>query len=313
MANDLTFWEHLSELRTVLIKCLMIILLGTVCALYFYQEIFAFLTHPLQHNLNISSSELQHQEIHKERIFNPNSSEIKYQLKGETEISSFSYGVQQVSDNVFLIPSKGFIEFNHLKQKGSDLVLFSPLEGFIASFRVSFWVGLVGTSPFWVLFIIQFLLPALHVHERKLVFSFLILSFIFMAIGILSAFFFTIPIANHYLQMFNQGIGINLWGLDNYLSYTVTLLLSNAFAFEMGVVLFLLVHCGIISAEAMKSKRRHMIVVAFIIGAILTPPDVLTQFMLAIPLIILYEAAILYASYLTRTWTRSFLPWSSRY
>ena len=72
--------------------------------------------------------------------------------------------------------------------------------------------------------------------------------------------------------------------------------MANGVAFEIGAILFLLVHYRLISAEAMREKRRYVILAAFILGALLTPPDVLTQLLMAVPLIILYEIAILYAS-----------------
>ncbi len=68
-------------------------------------------------------------------------------------------------------------------------------------------------------------------------------------------FFVTIPLANQYLQLFNEGIGINLWTLSSYLDYTVALLLANAFGFEGAVILLFLVHFGILSADAMINKR----------------------------------------------------------
>ena len=128
-----------------------------------------------------------------------------------------------------------------------------------------------------------------------LLFPFLSLSLLFLFAGFLFAFFLTIPIANHYLMSFNEEIGVNLWAFANYLDYTIILLLAHGLAFEICVVLLFLVHFGFLTAEKMRAKRSFFAVGAFILSAVLTPPDVLTQLMLAFPLIFLYEVAIFYA------------------
>ena len=103
-----------------------------------------------------------------------------------------------------------------------------------------------------------------------------------------------------YLFNFNDQLGINRWSLAFYMDYTTLLLLSNALAFEIFAIILLLVHYRLLKAYQMKSKRRHVIVAAFILGAILTPPDIISQLLLALPLILLYEMTIIY-SYL-RDW-----------
>jgi sec-independent protein translocase protein TatC len=105
----------------------------------------------------------------------------------------------------------------------------------------------------------------------------------------------TIPAANSYLLLFNANLGLNLWTLSNYLDYTFLLLIGNGIAFEIGLILLFLVHLGVVSAEFLASKRRHFIVIAFILAALLTPPEVMSQILLAIPLIGLFEASIFYA------------------
>jgi len=118
-----------------------------------------------------------------------------------------------------------------------------------------------------------------------------------MFLGGSFAYLITIPIANDYLLLFNQDIGTNFWSLSSYLDYTVILMIGNAISFECAVIGIFLVQQNILSSDTLIRKRRYFIVGAFILGAILTPPDVLTQAMLAIPLMILYELIILYAKF----------------
>lgn len=176
-----------------------------------------------------------------------------------------------------------------------NLVLLSPLEGFMAAMKISFWLGVFLTSPVWLFLLAKFFLPAMHRHERRLLIPFLVSSVILITLGVAFSLTVTIPISNIYLAAFNQGIGTNLWSLSSYLDYTLFLVLANGIAFESAVVGVFAVHLGLVSAKAFSTNRRMAILGAFIIGALLTPPDVLTQLMLAIPLIALYELLALYA------------------
>jgi sec-independent protein translocase protein TatC len=288
-----SLWEHVAELRQTLIRSFFIILCGVAISLYFHQEVFQVLTLPLKQSA-FDTSTLNHQEIRRERIVNNGAENSRFQLPTFNNWVTLSTGAKRIDSHTILLPPGAHAEYEHYVSTNRLLVL-SPLEGMLISFKASFWIGLVGTSPLWIFVLLKFISPALRTNEKRLIWPFLGLSFSFVLAGLAFAFFLTIPLANQYLYAFNGEIGTNLWSLSNYVNYTLFLLLANAAAFEMGLVLFFLVHCRFLTAEQMRSKRRHMIVVAFILGALLTPPDVLTQFMLAIPLICLYELAILYA------------------
>lgn len=226
----LTFWEHLSLLRRILIQCCFVIILSMFLAFYFYQEIFHILLYP---------------------------------LKSETGVI--------------------------------NLVLLTPLEGIQVLFKVCFLVGLLGSSPFWIGLLLFFFLPALYKEEKRLVFPFLVISFLFLTLGVGFGFFVTLPLANRYLYELNQELGNNFWSLSSYIDYALAVLLASGFIFELCVVLFFLVHQDLITSQFLSSKRRHAIILAFILAAILTPPDILSQVLLALPLICLYECILMYA------------------
>lgn len=181
-----------------------------------------------------------------------------------------------------------------------ELFFFSPVEGFIAVFRFSFWVGVLGTSPFWISAILRFVKPALRGKEKEWLPFFCLLSALFIFAGFIVCFKMTLPFAVQYLFQFNQTIGGNLWGFSAYLDFVLMLLFSHGAAFELGALLIFLIHSGILKGEFLAKKRRHAIVASLIIGALLTPPDVFTQIAIAFPLIAFYELAILYG-YFTRT------------
>jgi len=333
---EATFWDHVEELRKVFIRSLLVIGLGIMAALFFYQEIFGVLTSPLQ-----ARQAVQRNEIRYERIYNPSSYDIPYQLasnernsnseslildsavqddKAMQDFESESllmrgdhsqkvkaprikggYGSKNcvalssstAESRLITIPAKNSILIEKTITS-SPLLVLGPIEGMLTTFKMAFWIGLVATSPFWMYFLFSFIAPALEPYQKTMILPFISLSIVFILAGILFSFYITIPFANQYLQLFNESIGTNLWTLSNYLDYTVILLLANGLAFEFAVILFFMVHYRVLRPESMTKKRRHMIVAAFVIGALLTPPDVLTQILMAIPLIILYEIIILY-------------------
>lgn len=201
---------------------------------------------------------------------------------------SFSFYFYQEIFSILLYPLKSKIE-------RVDLVLLTPLEGIQVLCKICFLVALVASSPFSIGLLLFFFLPALHREEKRLLIPFLTMSFLFLLLGVGFGFFVTLPLANRYLHALNQELGNNLWSLSSYIDYTLTVLLASGFVFELCVILFFLVHRDVITFEFLHSKRRHAILLAFILGAILTPPDILSQVLLALPLIGLYECILVYA------------------
>ena len=285
------FWDHLEELRQIFIKIMWVVLMGTGIAFLFHQPILHFLTTPLPQSLQ--HPDLLTYDIKTHRIINKGQNFALFRLPKEGLIKDQSPEVKWVEDDQFYLPANGYVEWEEAKPSTS-LLLLGPMEGLTLSLKVSFWVGFTCTSPIWLYFIFQFVAPALHQKEKLLVLPFISMSFIFITLGLCFAYFITIPIANRYLLVFNEGLGLNLWSLMNYMDYTFFLLLSSAIAFELFVVAFLLVHYGFLKVGLMKNKRKHAIVASFILGALLTPP-IFFRIFVAIPMIILYECTILYA------------------
>ncbi len=178
-----------------------------------------------------------------------------------------------------------------------NLVFLNPIEGFTSALKVSFWAALIATSPIWLYMIVQFLLPALHSNEKKLIFPFLFLSSLFVTGGVLFAYFVSLPLVIDFFVRFNAPLGLNLWSFSKTLQFVLSLLLAHGLAFELFVALLILVHFGLLSASLLAKGRRYVILAIFILAAILTPPDVLSQLLLALPLMLLYESTILYAKF----------------
>ena len=177
------------------------------------------------------------------------------------------------------------------------LYLLTPLEGFAASAKLSFWAGLIFSSPLWLYFVLNFFLPALKKKERGLLFPFFLGSLIFIAGGILFAYTITLPLVIKFFHTFNRSLGENLWSLSKSLDLVMSLLLAHALVFEFYMVLLLLIRWEICSYALLKKARRVMIVLILVIAAILTPPDVLSQLLLACPMLLLYGIRLLYARF----------------
>lgn len=275
------FWDHLSALRKTFVRILAIIAAGCLLSFCFYEQLFQLLEKPLNQTPKAHQDGLIHQTLKRERILNTSSQALIYQNGGYSH----------------MIGPGGYIDIDIPSAKHTQLVIMGPLEGMLIAFKICFWFGAVLTAPFWGYVLLQFLLPALKQQERALIPPFIGLSIVFLLVGFLFAYHLTIPLANEYLLVFNAGIGMNLWSLSHYIDYTVVFLLGHAIAFEFCLILLFLVHLRVIGIDLMVAWRRQMIVAAFVLGAILTPPDIFSQVMLAIPLIALYEVAILYARF----------------
>lgn len=175
------------------------------------------------------------------------------------------------------------------------LYFFGPTEGFTLALKVSFWTGLLASSPLWLYTILHFILPGLRKREKKLILPFFCLSITFIALGLTLAYTLTLPLVIRFFTQFNAGLGDNLWGLAQTLHFALMLILGHGLIFELYVGLLLLINYGFVSVHQLKRGRRVVMIVILVIAAIVTPPDILSQLLLAMPMLLLYEGAILYA------------------
>lgn len=283
-----TLWGHIADLRVTLLSTFLIILSGLILAFCFYQPLFNFFTSTFhKHNSNSITQSLNY-----ERVTNVNPLPLLYQIPQRNAVIHASKGVKKASPTSYYIETGGFIDYAYPSEP--SLILLGPLEGMLLSFKICFWISLALTSPLWGFTWLRFILPGLKTHEKEVLFPFIFCSLFCLSGGCAFAYFVTLPLSNQYLQAFNAGIGKNMWSLAQYMDYTLILILGHAVAFEVCLILLFMVHFQWISVNWLIQQRRYMIVFAFILGALLTPPDVLTQMMLALPLIGIYEVAIWY-------------------
>jgi len=171
-----------------------------------------------------------------------------------------------------------------------------PAEPFILWLKLSGWVGIILALPFIIFFIAEFVFPGLTDKERKLLMPSATAGLLLFLVGLSFCYFFVLPKALEIMIGIHGMMGMSVaWKLPEYIVFVTRLLLAFGVAFEMPLIVLALVKLGLVTSTTLREVRRHVIVGIFILAMILTPPDVFTQIMLAIPMVILYEICIMLA------------------
>ena len=184
--------------------------------------------------------------------------------------------------------------------QGGSMIATDVAGAFLVPMKVTLMLAFVLALP-WVLYQAwAFVAPGLYAHERKLVLPLIAASVLLFFIGMAFAYFVVFPTVFGFVNQFApEGVAV-MTDIDKYLSFVLTTFLAFGLTFEVPVIVIVLVRVGIVRIDQLKEARRYVIVGAFILAAIFTPPDVVSQFLMAVPLILLYELGILMASIIGR-------------
>ena len=184
-------------------------------------------------------------------------------------------------------------------QPDRRLIYTGLTEAFFTYVKVSFWAGFCLAFPVVATQIWKFVAPGLYKKERRAFYPYLLATPVLFAMGAALAYFVVMPIAWRFFVSFESpgspgDLPIVLDPkVNEYLSLVMTLLLGFGVAFQLPVLLTLMARVGLITSAGLASKRRYAIVIMFVVAAVLTPPDVVSQTSLALPLMALYEASII--------------------
>lgn len=189
---------------------------------------------------------------------------------------------------------------------GSRPIFTDQAGAFFTLTKVAFLSAVLLALP-WILYQAwAFVAPGLYDHERRFALPLIVSSVFFLLVGIAFAYTFVLPAAYRFFITMSERTGAEtLQDLQKYWDFTLAIFFGFGLTFEVPVVQMLLLKSGLVSVEQMKSARRYVIVGAFVVAAVLTPPDVISQFMLAVPLCLLYELGIVFGRFVK---TRSSTP-----
>lgn len=176
----------------------------------------------------------------------------------------------------------------------------SPAEVFLMSVRLSFLAGLIISLPLILYFTAKFILPALKPDEKRfLVPAFCVGGGLFF-FGALFAYGVVLPLSLKFFWKFSERLGVQpAWTVNNYASLVGKLILAFGIIFEIPVLILFLAKLGIVDYDMLKRGRPYVIVGVFLLAALLTPPDIITQIMMAVPMLILYELCIFFSRFFT--------------
>lgn len=181
-----------------------------------------------------------------------------------------------------------------------DFIYLSPPELFVAYVKISLVVGVVLTLPVTLLQIWSFVKPGLTKKERVNLLFALFMAIIFFLLGIVFAYYVIIPLTiQFFVKVSTQQIE-PLFSFENYIGFISSLLLSFGLTFEMPLIILLLTHLNLITPEVLKKSRKIIILVIFVVAAVLTPPDIISQCLMAAPMILLFELSLMLSSFIYR-------------
>lgn len=177
--------------------------------------------------------------------------------------------------------------------EGDQLIFTNLPEMFFAYIKVAFIAGIMAASPLIFYQLWMFIAPGLYRKEKKMAIPFVISSTILFVGGALFGYFVVFPFGFKFFIGFSNEYVKALPSVKQYFSFSMKLLFAFGAVFELPVIIFFLSKMGIVTPQFLRQKRKYAILLTFALAAILTPPDVITQCMMAGPLIVLYEIGIL--------------------
>ena len=290
-----SFWGHLADLRSALIRSVIAIGIALIVCLFASPWLVKVLMEPLRHmhmfekakptvSLMIGDTRLGPYEVTREQF--------PGLPPGDAPNVVFRVGMAPMgSQQVATLTMEAAPKTDPLDVK---LHNFSPAESFMVAFHVALFAALAVSSPFWIFFMGGFVLPALNLKERSVIFSWLGWSILLFLAGVLSTYFLLLPVALRASVQYSELLGFSAqdWRAADYIAFVCKFIFGMGLGFQFPLVVLFLVKIGVLSHDDLTKYRRHVAVLSLILGAVLTTPEVVTQVAMAVPLYLLYEICI---------------------
>ncbi len=206
------------------------------------------------------------------------------------------------ADEIYAFLTRPWIAALGDNAENRRMIATAPQEIFFTYLKISFWAATFVSFPFIANQIWKFIAPGLYKNEKQAFLPFLIASPVLFFLGGAMVYYVVMPLAMKFFLSFETAGGTGMLAIaiepkvNEYLSLVMKLIFAFGLCFELPVVLSLMARVGLVSAEGLRKKRKYAIVIVFLVAAFLTPPDLISQIGLAIPVLLLYEISILSAS-----------------
>ncbi|HYE32689.1 MAG TPA: twin-arginine translocase subunit TatC [Methylomirabilota bacterium] len=301
-----SFLEHLEDLRWMLIKAVSALLLAMIVCLVAGNKLVAFLTYPLRKAQihNASTNEPVRILLGTNVLGSMDPIELGLTNNGATNhIWAYHLVPIEVGTNRILALSPEYKEIKDPDEALVTLKNYGPIGAFKVAFQLAFYGGMVIAGPFVLFFIGQFVLPALHVHEKKFLYQTVGFGSVLFILGVVFCYFVIMQVALLATVQFSQwmGFGADEWRAEDYIGFVCKFMLGMGLSFQIPVVILTMVKIGLMDYKKLVAFRSYWIVINLVLSAVVTPSgDPFTMLLMAAPLQVLYELSVLIA----RAWYR---------
>jgi sec-independent protein translocase protein TatC len=186
----------------------------------------------------------------------------------------------------------------HALPEGAKMIATGVITPFMVPMKVSVLVAFMVALPYVLYQAWAFVAPGLYEHEKKLAVPIIVASTLLFLIGVAFCYYFVFGTVFKFINEFAPKSITPAPDIEAYFSFVITMFMAFGLTFEIPIVVIILVRSGVVSLEKLKEARPYVIVGAFVVAAVVTPPDVLSQFMLAVPMCLLYEAGLFFARFI---------------
>lgn len=252
--KEMTFWDHLTELRGHLVRSLIAILLLAIVAF-----------------------------INKSFVFN---SVILAPKESDFITNQLLCKLGMLINIDYFCVSDFSLKIININMAGQ----------FMTHMYISFMAGVVLAAPYIIYEFWKFVEPALHEHEKKNSTATVFVCSLLFLTGVVFSYFLIVPLALNFFGSYHVSEDVsNTISLSSYISTVVTVTISVGVVFELPVIIFFLTKAGLVSIDFLKKNRKYMLVIVLVLSALITPPDVFSQVLVTLPLMVLYEFSIFMA------------------
>lgn len=204
-------------------------------------------------------------------------------------------GLIYFSNDIYLLLSEPLLSF---LPSNSSMIATEVASPFLTPLKLTFYVSLLVSMPYLLNQIWRFIAPGMYENEKTLSFLIMLSSLVLFYLGVLFTYFLVLPLVFGFFTGAAPAGVLIMTDISRYLDFVLSMMFAFSFAFEIPIFIFLLIWSGISSSESLRSKRPYVIIGCFTVGMLITPPDVISQSLLAIPAWILFELGIVMAKIL---------------